>query len=175
MPDVTSGRTFQQLFSLSEPSEQNRTILVPISSPLYTESARSSLPKRQFPAFSLRYAKGGWRVLAEYPSKGQFICYPTLSVQATARLSRNVNLLTQSTCQHLHTSAVTILNFSLLANLSCFASNTFLLSPSCCNNLNSFLHHYAKIITYNILNLQPSYSSKDCIIIPYSSYRKVAA
>jgi hypothetical protein len=37
--------------------------------------------KKEFPAFSLRYAKGGWRVLAEYPSKGQVPCYRALSIQ----------------------------------------------------------------------------------------------
>jgi hypothetical protein len=139
MTDVTSGSTFPR-------SDQFRLIrsirplLVSISNPLYTRTAGSSLRKRQVPTFSLRYAKGGWRVLAEYPSKGQIICYPALSVQPTARLSRNVNLLTQSTCQHSHTSAVTILNYLLLANLICVASNIFLLLSSCCNNLNSFLH-----------------------------------
>jgi hypothetical protein len=156
MPDVTSSRTFRQLLidhirftDQISPDQSNQTIrtiklirplLVSISNPLYTESAGSSLRKRQFPAFFLRYAKGGWRVLAEYPSKGQVICYPALSIQHTAGLSRNVNLLTQSTCQHAHTSAVTILHFLLLANLTFVASNIFLLLSSCRNYLNSFLH-----------------------------------
>jgi hypothetical protein len=96
--------------------------------------------KRQFPAFSLRYAKGCLARIGWISIKGPVHLSPNLVCSATARLSRNVNLLTQSTCQYSHTSAVTILNFLLLANLTWVASNIFLLLSSRCNNLHSFLH-----------------------------------
>jgi hypothetical protein len=139
MTDVTSSHTFPQ-------SDQFRLIrlirslLISIST-LYTLKVLAHHSKKGnfLSSFCvmLRVVGAYWLNIHQ---RGRSSATRLCLFSITARLSRNVNLLTQSTCQHSHTSAVTILHFLLLANLICVASNIFLLLSSRCNNLKSFLH-----------------------------------